>query len=141
MLILTPMGEGEVAAYEAGNYFGELAMLTGQPRKAWVMAASYCVCSVLPYSVIEMLSQEHPASFTRLVQSMVRSFGLEASMTWEEVTRRMFAKFGFESVEEAFDWCCSLDVTEGCQEELTAKGFDAALRYLRVPELDRRVYH
>merc|ERR1719502_790195 len=43
-------GQSEaVATMKAGNYFGELAMLTGLPRGSFVMATSYCICSVLPY--------------------------------------------------------------------------------------------
>lgn len=129
----------EVAAYKAGNYFGELAMLTGKPRAAWVMATSYCVCSILPYKAVETLASEHPSAFTRLVQSMVHGYKLKASMRLEDVVTRMQAKYRFDCAEDAFLWMCS-QAPDGEEDELTAKAFDRAMQRLKVPHLDRKIF-
>jgi len=129
----------QVASYSPGNYFGELAMLTGKPRAAWVMATSYCVCSILPYRGVETLALEHPSAFTRLVQSMVHGYKLKASMRWHDVVARMQGKYKFDNVEDAFWWMCS-QATDGDEDELSAKAFDRAMMRLKVPHLDRKIF-
>jgi CRP-like cAMP-binding protein len=129
----------EVVSYNAGDYFGELAMLTGRPRAAWIMAKTYCVCSVLRYSAVEALSRDYPGAFTTLVQSMVRGYQLTSSTNWSDVCERMVDKFGFECVDEAFAWFCEHSETPD-DEELSAKAFDEGMRKLKVPELDRKIF-
>mmetsp|Transcript_112699 Transcript_112699/g.325623 ORF Transcript_112699/g.325623 Transcript_112699/m.325623 type:complete len:979 (-) Transcript_112699:130-3066(-) len=129
----------EVASYVVGNYFGELAMLTGKPRAAWVMASTYCVCTVLPYSAVEKLAQDHPGAFTKLVQSMISAYNLKASMRWEDVLAKMQAKYCFNGPEESFTWLCAQggDIED---EHLTAKAFEEGMRRLKVPQLDRKIF-
>merc|ERR1712100_541494 len=38
----------EIRTLDCGCYFGEVALITGQPRSSWVLARTYCICSVLP---------------------------------------------------------------------------------------------
>lgn len=129
----------EVAVMKAGSYFGELAMLTGLPRGSFVMATSYCICSVLPYSAVEDLVEMHPEAFTTLVQTMVRMYNLKPEWTWKELTFKLSKKFGIETDLDAFIWLRShTDQPE--VEELHAKAFDLACQRLKVPHLDRRIF-
>jgi len=128
----------EVACYKTGSYFGELAMLTGRPRAAWIMATSYCVCSVLPYSSIELLGQDYPGAFTTLVQCMVRGFNLSSSINWDKFSDKLSEKGLFKDAEDAFQWFLEQG-DEDCGEELSAKSFDKGLQRLKVAELDRKI--
>eukprot|EP00928_Gymnodinium_smaydae_P022468 TRINITY_DN1885_c0_g3_i3.p1 TRINITY_DN1885_c0_g3~~TRINITY_DN1885_c0_g3_i3.p1 ORF type:complete len:897 (+),score=152.51 TRINITY_DN1885_c0_g3_i3:99-2789(+) len=127
----------ELTHFEKGAYFGEMGMLTGRPRTAWVMARSYCICAVLPYSAVGVLSQEYPGSFTHLVQSMVGVYNMRSKTSWPELSRR-FAKHGLRTTEAAYRWCCR---QAGGDEdsEVTAKRFDEGLRKLNVCGFDRQV--
>lgn len=128
-----------VAIMKAGSYFGELAMLTGLPRGSFVMATSYCICSVLPYSAVEDLVEMHPEAFTTLVQTMVRMYSLKPEWTWKDLTFRLIKQFGLETDEDAFMWFRShTDATE--TDDLYAKAFDMALQRLKVPHLDRIIF-
>jgi CRP-like cAMP-binding protein len=130
-----------VMTYNAGNYFGELAMLTGRPRAAWVMATSYSVCSSLLFSDVENVGKAFPGAFTRMIQSIVDQFELKPSMKWADVARRMHEKLGFETIEEAFEWFVDPSgMQQHVDDEMNAKAFDEALRRLKVPELDRKIF-
>lgn len=128
-----------VATIKAGSYFGELAMLTGLPRGSFVMAASYCICSVLPYSAVETLVEMHPEAFTTLVQTMVRIYNLKPEATWSDLSLRLTKKFSIYNDQDAFEWLRSHDEQPDV-EELYAKAFDAALQKLKVAHLDRRIF-
>jgi len=129
----------EVSTYTPGSYFGELGMLTGRPRAAWIMATTYAVCSVLPYKTMEALGKEFPASFTTLVQSMVNSFKLKSSCSWADVVARIWEKLGIKDVDYAFEWFCEQNEDNDDEDEVSAKAFEKAMRRLRVPELDRKI--
>jgi len=126
-----------VARYSTGSYFGETAMLTGRPRAAWIMAHSYCICSVVPYSSIEAVGTEFPGAFTTLVQTMVSTLKMTASVSWHQVTTRMRDKYGFDDAMDAYLWFCAQ--TNSDAEELGARDFELGLAKLRVPELDRKI--
>eukprot|EP00931_Biecheleriopsis_adriatica_P061933 TRINITY_DN37273_c0_g1_i1.p1 TRINITY_DN37273_c0_g1~~TRINITY_DN37273_c0_g1_i1.p1 ORF type:complete len:899 (+),score=132.25 TRINITY_DN37273_c0_g1_i1:149-2845(+) len=136
----------EVSSYTQGNYFGEVGMLTGKRRSAWIMAKTYCVLSVLPYTTVEVLKEDHPEAFTTLVQSMVRAFNLTSSTTWDTIMRRWKKKYAKETQtsEDAFKWFCEQgdddlhDLMEN-SEECSAKAFENALRLLKVSETDRMI--
>lgn len=114
-------------------------MLTGLPRASFVMAASYCICSVLPYSAIEDLVDMHPEAFTTLVQTMVRMYSLKPEWSWKDLTLKLAKKFGIHNDLDAFVWFRShLDAAEG--DDLNAKAFDMACRRLNMPHLDRRIF-
>ncbi|CAK0871598.1 unnamed protein product [Prorocentrum cordatum] len=134
---LNSAGNPLLTVYSVGNYFGELGMLTGNPRSAWVVASTYCVCSVLPYEAVEILTQEVPGAFTVLVQSIVSRYKLKPSVTWSDISRRILAKFDVDDLEDAYEKFCALDGAG--DEELSARNFDEALRRLKVPELDRKI--
>jgi len=128
-----------VATIKAGSYFGELAMLTGLPRGSFVMATSYCICSVLPYSAVEDLVEVHPEAFTTLVQTMVKMYKLKPDNSWKTVSKKMIKKFGLQSCWEAFVWMRghSDSPDDDC---LDAKSFDKALNKMKISHLDRRIF-
>lgn len=129
----------EVTTHEPGHYFGEIGMLTGRPRGAWVMAKTYCVVSILPYTAIEQMNEEFPGAFTTLVQSMVKEYDMKASLSWADVATRLNERVG--SVEDAFAWCCGRgDWLDDHEDELSAEAFDQAMRRMKVPELDRKIF-
>merc|ERR1711959_661012 len=128
-----------VAVMKAGSCFGELAMLTGLPRGSFVMATSYCICSVLPYSAVEDLVEMHPEAFTTLVQTMVRIYNLKPAWTWKDLTHRLAKKFRLDNDHDAFMWLKSHSVKAEV-EDLHAKAFDKALQRIQVPHLDRRIF-
>jgi len=129
----------EVAIVKAGSYFGELAMLTGLPRGSYVMATSYCICSVLPYGAVEDLVDMHPEAFTTLVQTMVKMYKLRADMSWRGLSKRLFKKYGLRNDWDVFAWLKGHGDNPD-EDELHAKAFDMALQKLRVSHLDRRIF-
>jgi len=132
----------EVGVIKAGNYFGELAMLTGLPRGSFVMASSYCICSILPYSAVEYLMEAHPESFTNMVSSMVNMYNLKPnSNSWKQLSAKMAKKFDLDTDEAAFAWFQSQeDLANDDAQELSARAFDLALQLMNVSQLDRRIF-
>src|SRR5689334_3796397 len=53
--------EFEVAELEAGEMFGEMALITGKPRTATVVALQQTTCAVLERGDFERALLEHPA--------------------------------------------------------------------------------
>jgi len=137
--MLQVRGHGDVAVYTEVNYFGELAMLTGHPRAAWIMATSYCVVSVMPYSAVEALGNTFPGAFTTLVQAMIQQYQLKTSVSWERISQSLTEKLGFLCDEEAFQWFCERAVGNADDEQLGAKSFMEGLRRMKVPSLDRMI--
>jgi hypothetical protein len=130
--------DDEVASYTAGNYFGELGMLTGKPRAAWIMAKNYVVCSVLHSRDVDTLDMVFPGAFTTLVQSMVRGYKLKPKISWKDISLPV-SGLEVETIEDAFEWFCDLG-SKRSLNELDCKGFDMGLRKLRVAELDRKIF-
>lgn len=64
---------------------------------------------------------------------------MKSSLSWNDVATRMNERVG--CVEDAFAWCCGRgDWLDGHEDELSAEAFDQAMRRLKVPELDRRIF-
>jgi CRP-like cAMP-binding protein len=135
----------EVATFKAGSYFGELAMLTGAARGSYVMATTYCICSVLPYSAVESLVEHYPEAFTSLVQTMLKMYKqsgtqkLTPECSWKEMSMKLVKKYDLHSDESAFNWFRGHDEKSDL-DDLTAKAFDKALQRMKIPLLDRRIY-
>jgi len=127
----------DVATYVAGNCFGELGMITGHPRAAWIMATTYCIVSVLPYSAVENLSKHYPGAFTTLVQNMAKMYNLKSTLSWDAVSRRLQDRGHFESVEDAFEWLCCFNPIQ--EDFLCATAFEEGMRRMKIPPLDRKV--
>ncbi len=56
----------ELAAFEAGGYFGEMSMLTGQPRSATVEAAEECQVVELTAASLREVALANPEVVTRI---------------------------------------------------------------------------
>jgi len=57
---------GVVAEFGAGDYFGEMSMLTGQPRSATVLAEGECRVLELTAESLRAIALEHPELLQRL---------------------------------------------------------------------------
>jgi CRP-like cAMP-binding protein len=57
---------GELAVFEAGGYFGEMSMLTGQPRSATVEAAEECHVVELTAESLREVALANPEVVTRI---------------------------------------------------------------------------
>ena len=56
----------ELATFEAGGYFGEMSMLTGQPRSASVLAADDCEVLELTAASLRAVALANPDVLTRI---------------------------------------------------------------------------
>jgi CRP-like cAMP-binding protein len=59
---------GELAVFEAGGYFGEMSMLTGQPRSATVEAVEECQVLELTAASLREVALANPEVVTRISQ-------------------------------------------------------------------------
>eukprot|EP00929_Paragymnodinium_shiwhaense_P045969 TRINITY_DN23436_c0_g1_i1.p1 TRINITY_DN23436_c0_g1~~TRINITY_DN23436_c0_g1_i1.p1 ORF type:complete len:1397 (-),score=259.74 TRINITY_DN23436_c0_g1_i1:168-4358(-) len=94
----------EIRNLHRGDFFGEVALLTGQERSSWVMARSYCACSVLHKAAIDEVMEADPSTVAVLTKSMQDALNMKPKVTWLEVALCMENEFGDE--EEAFDYVC-----------------------------------
>jgi small-conductance mechanosensitive channel/CRP-like cAMP-binding protein len=99
-VVLEPSGH-EVASLDAGGFFGEMSMLTGEPRTATVRAASDVRLLEITAAQMRDLAQTTPGLLEHMSQVMVaRRVGLaaaEASATSTgsgvQTTRSLLARF------------------------------------------------
>jgi small-conductance mechanosensitive channel/CRP-like cAMP-binding protein len=68
----------EVARIQAGGYFGEMSLLTGEPRSATVFATGDVVAVEIGADLFRRLAQVHPEAIEKIgMVAMVRRAGLE----------------------------------------------------------------
>merc|ERR1719191_1547978 len=70
--------------YKEGSYFGEIALLTKHPRKAWVRAVTFLVAAVLDKTSFETIAQEHPDAWRSMFWRMKQVLRI-ASVTNENL--------------------------------------------------------
>jgi CRP-like cAMP-binding protein len=71
---------GQIRAGEAGSFFGEMGLLTGEPRTATVIAATDLVAYRLDKSAFENIIHARPAIAEEIAQTMAeRRVGLESA--------------------------------------------------------------
>lgn len=59
--VRTPSGKStKVQEFEEGDFFGEIAVLTGKPRTATLTAAEPCDCLELDRATLDEITQTHP---------------------------------------------------------------------------------
>jgi CRP-like cAMP-binding protein len=64
----------------AGDFFGEVSALTGEPPTADVVATTMLRCIVVPAPEVEQLLLQHPRLLLRLFKAQVRR--LRAALEW-----------------------------------------------------------
>jgi len=130
-------GDNEVFVLKNGAYFGEVALLTGQPRTSWVIARTYCICSILPKQVIDDLMAKHPHCIASLVSSLKNTLKLEPSISWPECALRIRKEFKTE--HDLFNFTCSGDDGEAPAGLVTWHRFDTLMQRLQISTLDRKL--
>ncbi|CAE7171187.1 Hcn1 [Symbiodinium pilosum] len=101
----------EIKRVEKGSHFGEIALLTGQLRTAWIMARAYCLTSVLQASAIDHLMAQDPTSICTLIKNFQDMLKLKASLTWNDIKQRLDREFDPDDVlrQDLYDFVCSGD--------------------------------
>jgi len=128
--------EKQVLILRRGDYFGEVALLTGQPRASWVMAWTYCVCSVLHKKAIDEVMSADPSCISMLVNSMRTALNLRPGISWSEVARRL--EIEFDGNNEMFEFIAGRDKEE--QEGLiTWEGYKSLMRRIKVKDVDQKL--
>lgn len=77
----------EVARIQAGGYFGEMSLLTGEPRSATVLAVGDVVVVEIGADLFRRMGAVHPDAIEKIgVAAMVRRAGLEKVKTATSVS-------------------------------------------------------
>ena len=80
-VILEPSRE-EVARIQPGGYFGEMSLLTGEPRSATVVAVGDAVVVEIDADLFRRMAAVHPEAIEKIgMAAMVRKAGLEQAKT------------------------------------------------------------
>jgi small-conductance mechanosensitive channel len=80
-VVLEP-SRNEVARIEPGGYFGEMSLLTGEPRSATVLAVGDVVTVEIGADVFRRLAAVHPEAIEKIgMAAVVRKAGLEQMRT------------------------------------------------------------
>jgi CRP-like cAMP-binding protein len=80
-VVLEPARE-EVARIQRGGYFGEMSLLTGEPRSATVLAVGDVVVVEIGADLFRRLAAVHPEAIEKIgMAAMVRRAGLEQMKT------------------------------------------------------------
>jgi CRP-like cAMP-binding protein len=73
-------GGAEVAVIQAGGYFGEMSLLTGQPRTATVSAIGECLLLQISSPDFRRVALSHPAVLEQVTAAVAnRQAGLDRS--------------------------------------------------------------
>jgi signal transduction histidine kinase len=81
-------GETQLGEQQAGSYFGELALLDGQPRSAWVVTTSPVELFVLPRADFLELLPRAPRALEALVAKLSEGVRQKSQELFEEELRR-----------------------------------------------------
>jgi hypothetical protein len=75
--VKSPKGRSmKVQEFEEGDFFGEIAVLTGKPRTATITAAVDCDCLVLNRATLDEITRTHPG-----VREVLKKFQKERAMS------------------------------------------------------------
>lgn len=134
--------DSEVLVLRNGAYFGEVAILTGQPRSSWVIARTYCICSVLPKHVIDNIMADNPCCIAGLVASLKSVLKLKPATTWKEISKRIHREFDDDapSEDQVYDFTCSGEDGEAPAGLITWGRFNILMQRLHICPLDRKLF-
>src|SRR6478752_5926235 len=72
IIIGTPGGSDVILAdLKAGDYFGEMPAIDGQPQPAGIVAVSEATVACMPASIFRQVLHEHPEVIERVVRDLV----------------------------------------------------------------------
>jgi len=126
-------------AYTTGESFGEVGVLAGTPRTAWIMAKTYCTMAKVPADDLLSLLEFNPGSFLLLVKNLLecQDLTLPLKHPWSDL--RASLEEMFESVEDAYEWFCdssgviTLPTFEHCLKELgVPQGLELRIRWAEI---------
>jgi len=129
--------DSELKLLRRGDYFGEVAVLTGAPRSSWVMARTYCVCSVLHRSAIDRVIATEPTCISALARSMSRAMDLKREFSWAQVGQRLDEEF--EDEDNFFRFLCSGEDGEAPAGHVTWSRYQTLMQRLGIPILDQKL--
>mmetsp|Transcript_35091 Transcript_35091/g.80832 ORF Transcript_35091/g.80832 Transcript_35091/m.80832 type:complete len:844 (-) Transcript_35091:40-2571(-) len=131
----------EIKRVEKGSHFGEIALLTGQLRTAWIMARAYCLTSVLQASAIDHLMAQDPTSICALIKNFQDMLKLKASLSWSDVKQRLDREFDPDDVlrQDLYDFTCSGDDGLAPAGLITWTRYRLLLSRIQVSQLDQKL--
>merc|ERR1712232_323489 len=96
--------DDQIRTYSKGDSFGEVAVLAGTCRTAWVMARCYCITSTISQNDLLNVLHNHPGSFLLLVQKIItfQHMQLKDEFPWSLIKRWLMSRF--DSTIAAFSW-------------------------------------
>ena len=86
--------EGRNIYLKDGDYFGEIAVLTGGRRMMSVRAVTYCHLYSLQQKLLERILQQYPECVNNLVVNMMHTYD-----NFEEIKEQIFSIAGREQEE------------------------------------------
>jgi len=126
-----------VKVLSAGSYFGEVALLTGMRRRGWVVAKTFCACSILTKQFMDQLFLEHPACLPGMVQSFQRTLGLESKLSWREFGERLGHEF--ESEDALYHFLCNALDADSPSGVVAWKRWEMLAQRMQVSNLDSKL--
>lgn len=131
----------EIKRVEKGSHFGEIALLTGQLRTAWIMARAYCLTSVLQASAIDHLMAQDPTSICTLIKNFQDMLKLKASLSWADIKQRLDREFDPDDVlrQDLYDFTCSGDDGLAPAGLITWTRYQLLLSRIQVSQLDQKL--
>lgn len=133
--------DDEIKRVEKGSHFGEIALLTGQLRTAWIMARAYCLTSVLQASAIDNLMAQDPTSICTLIKNFQDMLKLKPSLSWADVKIRLDREFDPDDPrrQDLYDFVCSGDDGLAPAGLITWTRYQVLLSRIQVSQLDQKL--
>jgi len=133
--------DDEIKKVEKGSHFGEIALLTGQLRTAWIMARAYCLTSVLQASAIDNLMAQDPTSICTLIKNFQDMLKLKPSLSWSDIKTRLDREFDPDDPcrHDLYDFVCSGDDGLAPAGIITWTRYQVLLSRIQVSQLDQKL--
>src|SRR5436190_7711310 len=83
IVMSTPVGNDVIVAdIKAGDYFGEMPAIDGQPQPAGIVAVSAATVACMPASIFRQVLHEHP----EVIERMLRAFVTQTRSLYQRVS-------------------------------------------------------